>query len=158
MLIGRVKRALARALVGVTTATRAYGGAAWSTVVEPESVEFPDVAAPPFAPEARSLDPMHYVTPPAVSAPISGALYYSYLNVLVTPQRRILLDTDNTYLEHPGNSAAEKFYWRNLYFGHIEDIPGVSFALRSPANNFYHTLVDNLPRLSALHQPRYRDT
>jgi len=158
MIVGRLKRALSRALVGVTTATRAYPRAEWSTVLEPESAEFRDVVAPPFAPLAQHLDPARYVTPRAISAPINDALYYSYLNVIVTPRRRILLDTDNTYQEHPENSAAEKFYWRNLYFEHIEEIPGVSFALRSPANNFYHTLADNLPRLYALHQPRYRDT
>ena len=157
-MIERLKRLLSEALVGTTTAAAAFPRAEWRTVLEPESVEFRDVVAPPFVPEADELKPSHYVTPRAVSAPLDGALYYSYLNVLMTRRRSVLLETDNTYLEHPGNAAAEKFYWRNLYFQRIVDVPGVSFVMRSPANNFYHTLADNLPRLYALQQPRYRDT
>ena len=157
-MLADIKRAASRALVRTTTASRAFAGADWTAVMPPESVEFGDVVAPPFAPEAGHLDPKRFSTPPALTAPLRGALYYSYLNVLLTPQRRIVLDTDNTYLERADNSAADVFYWRDLYLKQIEDIPGVSFALRSAANNFYHTLADNLPRLYALHHPRYRDT
>lgn len=157
-MLADIKRAVSRTLVRTTTASRAFAGADWSEVMPSESVEFADVAAPPFAPEAGHLDPKRFSTPLAVTAPVRGALYYSYLNVLLTPQRGIVLETDNTCLEWGDKSAADVFYWRNLYFKQIEDIPGVSFALRSAANNFYHTLVDNLPRLYALHDTRYRDT
>ena len=81
-------------------------------------------------------------------------LHYSYLNVVLTPLRSIVLDTDNTYLEHPGSAAADKFYWRRLYERHAETISGPSFVLRSPANNYYHTLLDNLPRLYAIRPSR----
>ena len=157
MVVTLVKRAISRTLVRTTSAADAYRRAAWSTVLESESAEFDGGVAPPFAAEASHLDPRRYDTPHAVTAAIQGALYYSYLNVLLTPYRAVLRDTGNTYIRDRRSAAADTFYWRNLYFAPIADIPGTSFVFRSPANNFYHTLADNLPRLYALHQPRYRD-
>jgi capsular polysaccharide biosynthesis protein len=155
MLLAGLKRRISTALVRTTTAAKAYPRADWTPVLESETTELAGAVAPPFASEASHLEPHRYATPRVMTASLRGALYYSYLNVLTTPFRTILLDTDNTYLEHPSTPMGERFYWRNLYHRPVEEIPGVSFVLRSPANNFYHTLVDNLPRLYALQQPRY---
>ena len=156
MLLGGLKRRLSHALVRTTTAADAFPDADWRPVLESETAEFGEIVAPAFAPEAAHLEANRYATPRAVTARLRGALYYSYLNVLVTPRRSIVLDTDNTYLEHAATPAGERFYWRSLYRRPVEDIAGTSFVFRSPANNFYHTLIDNLPRLYALHQTRYR--
>lgn len=157
MRLTGLKRSLARALVRTTTAKRAYPEADWSCVLEAEEIKPADADPPPFAPEARHLSTSAYATPRVTTAALRGLLHYSYLNVLLTPLRTILLDSDNTYLEHPGSAAADKFYWRKLYERPVETISGPSFVLRSPANNYYHTLVDNLPRLYALQQRRYAD-
>lgn len=123
----------------------------------PETPECCALHRLPLAPEAAHLARHSFSSPEMFSAVCSQLDYYSYLNVLVTRgRRRIVLDSDNTWQEHPASHPAQPFYWRPLYTKHSIPIRGLVMPLRSAANNYYHTLIDNLPRLFALQHPSYR--
>jgi capsular polysaccharide biosynthesis protein len=113
-------------------------------------------APPPLADEARYLLKVGECTPEMYSSVLPGALYHASGNVMLAGRGRILLDTDNTWREHPDVPIHEQFYWKHQYLRRTRRIRGATFAFRSPANNYYHTLADNLPRLFWLHQTALR--
>ncbi|MEW6118595.1 MAG: glycosyltransferase family 61 protein [Pseudomonadota bacterium] len=88
---------------------------------------------------------------------VPHALIEAWCNVTLSRPGRVLRESDNTWREHPGRPFHEFFYWRYQYTRPRRDVDGTVMALRSPANNYYHTLVDNLPRLFWLHHPALRD-
>ena len=111
----------------------------------------------PFVSEAAHLARPVHATPPGKLAMCSGLLYYSYLNAVFAGRRSLVLDADNTYEEHPAERLRETYYWRPRFLQRVRRIPGYAMALRSSANNYYHSLVDNLPKLWALWHPRVRE-
>lgn len=122
-------------------------------------VERPAVTAdaPSFTPEARYLlnEAGQHAT--RVARVVRNALIEPWCNVTLSRPGRILRESDNTWREYPGRPFHEFYYWRYHYTRPRRDIDGTVMALRSPANNYYHTLVDNLPRLYWLHQPALRN-
>jgi hypothetical protein len=114
-----------------------------------------DAAAPPLAPEAAYLAEPAALLRGASLAP--RALYDARCNIILTRRGRILRDTDNVWREFPDKKFHQRYYWRYHYTRPCRDLDGVCMAFRSPANNYYHTLVDNLPRLYWLHHPALAD-
>ena len=122
-----------------------------------QRVDCPEAQRLPLADEARHLAAPAYDVPAGRVAFCSGLLYYTYLNSILSNRRTLLLDANNAYQEFPLEQLAEVFYWRPRFLKRVVPVAGHSFVLRSASNNYYHTLVDNLPRLLALHQPRLAD-
>lgn len=117
-----------------------------------------DIAATAFSHEARYLLENDGRSETGLfAAVLPGALYDPSINILFAKRGRILSETDNVWREFPGIPAYQRYYWRFLYTKPLRKFKGeVCMVLRSPANNYYHTLVDNLPRLYWLHQPAFR--
>lgn len=114
-----------------------------------------DASPPPFAPEATYLASPDILHRRASLVP--RALYDARCNVILARRGRILRETDNIWREFPDRSFHQRYYWRYHYMRPRRDLDGVCMAFRSPANNYYHTLVDNLPRLYWLHHPALAD-
>jgi capsular polysaccharide biosynthesis protein len=121
-----------------------------------EAFPFAESPAITFADEASYLIDEGGTTPDMFAALLPGALYDGSTNVVLAKRGRIVSETDNIWREFPGLSAHHRYYWRFQYTKPRRRLEGVCMVLRSPANNYYHTLVDNLPRLFWLHQPAFR--
>jgi len=121
-----------------------------------ESIPNANWPSPAFADEARYLMEKGSVTPEMFAALVPNALYEPGINMLLARRGRIVLETGNIWREFPGQPVHRHYYWKPQYTKPKRRIDGVCMALRSPANNYYHTLVDNLPRLFWLHQPAFR--
>lgn len=113
--------------------------------------------APAFASEARYLLDRAGRTTTRMARVVPNALIEPWCNITLSRPGRVLRESDNTWREHPGRPFHEFFYWRYHYTRPRRDVDGTVLALRSPANNYYHTLVDNLPRLYWLHHPALRE-
>jgi len=153
-----LKSSLARRLVSATSLA-VCSPEHTEHLVPSMTVDCTDAPIMPFKESASHLHHRTYRTPPLFVLDLPGMLYYTYHNILLTPFRRIISEYDNTGVIRPGAAVGHMYYWRYLYTRKSEFIHGDSVILRSRANNYYHTLVDNLPRLyllrlSALHRRR----
>ncbi|WP_022948516.1 glycosyltransferase family 61 protein [Methylohalobius crimeensis] len=118
--------------------------------IRTRKIPCPEFTFMPFREEAKHLQVEHYDPPDLFSVTLQGYYYYSYLNVVLNKYRTILLESDNTHGEHPDRPLHHQFYWRYLYFPSEKIITGPSNIFRSSANNYYHTLIDTIPRLYLL--------
>jgi hypothetical protein len=156
---GWAARLFNRALFSATTAA-ALSSRWCSEPVETlasQVFESPELAALPLPAEAAHFAQPRYTTPAGWLREGRGILYHTYANSLFTSRRTLLLDANNTYQEYSPDDLAPFFYWRPRYLRRIEPLTGCAVVLRSAANNYYHTLVDNLPRLWSLNHPALRD-
>lgn len=103
--------------------------------------------APHFAAEARYLSGGGCATRRIAARLVPGALYDARCNVVLARPGRILRESENVWREYPNQWFHERYYWRYQYTRPRRDLDGVNMVFRSPANNYYHTLIDNLPRL-----------
>lgn len=152
-----MKRPLTSNLVRTCFIRQAYPGVKPLAELElPPAVSAIDDTRPPFAPIARYLEDAAQGADTRFAAVLPGALYHPTANLLLAGRGKILLDTDNVWREFPETPVHQRYYWRDLYLKRTRRMRGATLHLRSQANNFYHTLVDNLPRLYWLHQPALR--
>jgi hypothetical protein len=97
----------------------------------------------PVKPDARYLDSDTYVVPEDFSALLRD-VYVSSTHEVVMPSR-------TSVLEESSNAAREK-YFPHFYFQRqqIKELKGPVTLLRSRFHNYYHLLIDVLPRLVAI--------
>lgn len=127
-------------------------------VLPSESVSSPQALELPMAKEALHLCKPRHESPAGRLSLCSGLLHYPHLNSIFAGRRTLVLDADNTHEEQSRERLPAKYYWRPRYSMPIRVVPAHAMVFRSAANNYYHTLIDNLPRLLALHHPRLQDT
>jgi capsular polysaccharide biosynthesis protein len=135
---------------------QAWPSAQRKTFLEPEKIATPESLELPFATEATHLRAATYESPAAWWAVVEGALYLSDqapAEVILAHRGRIVTESDNIYLEQAQASAMWTYPWKPMYLRGATRIRGRCMVFRSPASNYYHTLVDNLPRLLALYDP-----
>ncbi len=143
---------IANRLVRATHVREAYPNRPLLATLPVETLDPFGGGVPAFADEARFLLGEAERTPEMFAAVIPGALHHASANIMVAGRGRILLDTDNVWRDWPNSPIYLRYYWRDQYLRPKRRIRGATIALRSPANNYYHTLIDNLPRLFWLHQ------
>lgn len=98
----------------------------------------------------RHLQKDSYAVPAGTSR-IMKNVYYSPNNLLLTKTRKIIKESSST------DNEADYFTWHPLFNLEKRHIKGCCTSLRTLHNNYYHSLVDNLPRLFLLHSPCYAD-
>jgi capsular polysaccharide biosynthesis protein len=149
-MLPRVRRALSRQLVGRTAAARLRPLA--TRILASEQVETPELLDMALFPEAEHLRGPRYESGEVHCFELTGVLVYTYLNLVLTRTRRVIAESENDSLLHPGVHPCDRLDWHGLYARRPTPIAGTVVPLRSASNNYYHTLVDNLPRLYALHR------
>ena len=81
--------------------------------------------------------------PPSITALFNDPLYSARYQMVFLSRHRVLADTIND--AYPFRIGAA-----NLYGPPVRRIPGYSTSFRARWNNFYHLLIDVLPRLELL--------
>lgn len=94
-----------------------------------------------------------FVTPDIYSITLSNAIYYAKYETVMSKDRQIIAES----MRNP--SKFEKFSLRTTYLKKTEKISGFCSVFRSHTNykNYYHSLIDYIPRVYLLNQPEYRD-
>ncbi|MEO1348085.1 MAG: glycosyltransferase family 61 protein [Cyanobacteria bacterium J06635_15] len=104
-----------------------------------------------FLPSARAVQTPTYSTPDIFTLNLHGIYFCPEYNILHTEARQIIEESISTQRD------LEQFDFKVFYQTPIETIAEVCSLFRSHKNGYYHTLIDNLPRLYLLHHPRYQD-
>ena len=107
-----------------------------------------DCVSMPFKPLAHHLKQTRYTIAAGTSRILKG-VYYAPNNMLLTRSRRIIAEASSTERE------PNAFQWHHLFRLDKEHIEGCCTSIRSLRNNYYHSIVDNLPRLFLLHHDTY---
>jgi hypothetical protein len=125
-----------------------FSGARRYNVSIPSVVPTPDVPTMPFRADAAYLKGDWYFVPEDYIAILDGVRYVSAQHVILTDNNKILESSSNARrLKH---FTQRDFFWSERY------VEGYSTVWRSRFHNYYHLLVDVLPRLLTIeHLPEY---
>ena len=108
-----------------------------------EAVAMPQAPFLPLRPDARHLSAAHYVPPVDFVARCAETTYCS--------THHVLLDRDHQIIRESSNSGTlEHFQLRRLYDTPVRRISGPTTFWKLRFFNYYHLLVEALPRLLAL--------
>ena len=114
-----------------------------------KKVETHEIASMPIIESALRFKNLSYKMPPLFTAVINNLNYCSDDNILITRNGTIVKESINSVT----NKA--RFKISSLYFLRREFVNGYCTLFRSVSNEFYHVLIDNLPRLYALQYEPY---
>lgn len=153
-ILRRIKRAVGAKVRKSMVRMTSLDGISTSKIVEhfpAQTVKVNDCLSMPFRPGAYHLRRASYRIPSGTSRILKGVSYCAPNNMLLTRSRRIVTESIST------KKKPEAFKWEHLFLQEKEYLYGRCSSIRSLRNNFYHTLVDNLPRLFLLNHPAYAD-
>ncbi|MDJ0508194.1 MAG: glycosyltransferase family 61 protein [Crocosphaera sp.] len=93
---------------------------------------------------------------PIYTATLKDVIYYAKYYSLFTKSRKLILESVGHYTNH---FKPDQFSLNKLYFSQVETLPGVYSTIRAMTNhkNYYHCLIDYIPRVYLLDQPRYKN-
>jgi hypothetical protein len=112
----------------------------------PQDVSTPAAARLTFKEDASHLRSDTYTIPEDFTATLDGALVSAQYNVVLTASGDVVVESSNA-------GKPEYFHPGTLAFRRERALPGHSALWRSRFHNYYHLLIDGLPRLLALDQP-----
>jgi hypothetical protein len=138
------KRLLGKTFVRVVALSEGYPNLQKLHILDAQSVPTPEAADMSFYYKAQPLQGTKYETPNLDAVFLANALFYGGYHALFSPQRETIADTIST------ETDPEMFLSAFLSAKKVETISGVCSTFRSHRNGYYHTLVDNLPRLFLL--------
>jgi hypothetical protein len=121
-------------------------------LIQQREIPTPEVENMDFWQDARYLQQAIYTLPDIYSTTINNVLYCTRNHLLMTDfPRRIIANSVPTDVPH-NYTVLEDMYLRKT-----DKISGVCTIFQAFPNDFYHQLIDNLPRLYHLHQPEYKN-
>jgi len=101
----------------------------------------------------RDLRGPAYTSPTGIVAEVKNGLFCPANRVLLGPDRTVVAESLSTLIGSETPTQPHYPFRGKFVFGPIEGrIPGVSTTFQFHRRNYYHTLVDALPRLYLLHQ------
>ena len=116
-----------------------------------EKVHLPEIGTMKFIRAAAHLHDASYRIPEDYVTELSDVLYYTPGNFLLTNDYKIISESvgrsESFFRSGPRILRAR--------LDSAKTIPGVCTLLRSRSNNYYHTLIDNSPRLAAIANSPY---
>lgn len=106
----------------------------------PKVIETPEAVTIPFKEDAAYLKGTTYTIPEDYVVPISDALYSGSNHVVFTQDMKIVDESSNA-------GKLKYIFQKDLYSRNEILISGSSILWRSRFHNYYHLLIDTLPRL-----------
>ncbi|BAZ09398.1 hypothetical protein NIES4071_12060 [Calothrix sp. NIES-4071] len=146
-LLGQLKKKFKRAIIKSVSIDTAYNNLSKHNVVLPETIATPEALQMVFMGEAKLLQAETHSTPLAYTVILEDVFYCPEYSIILTKDRKIISDSQNV------NKPIEDFKLDCLFTSNVEDISGYSVIWHQTTNNYYHTLIENLPRfyLTSLH-------
>ncbi len=103
-----------------------------------------------FVLSASDLRLSTYTTPDIFTLNLHGVYLCPEYDILYTPSRQIIKESIST--QNNLDQFEARFFYQSK-----DTISHPCSIFHSHKNGYYHTLIDNLPRLYLLHHPRFRD-
>ncbi|MGL5080949.1 MAG: glycosyltransferase family 61 protein [Microcoleaceae cyanobacterium] len=155
-IVNGIKEYTRSQLVWTTSLEKLQGNLDDLSISPPEQIETPEVTGMSFYEPAKHLRRDIYTTPSIYSVILPGIIYYPKTEILLTRSRKVISDSSSTI--ETKESFVNSVNLKKIYFSNTEKIKGFCTVFRTFANgsNYYHTLIDNLPRLYLLHQDSYQ--
>lgn len=124
--------------------------------LQSEKIDTPEILEMSLYELSRHLQKSYYITPNVYEVNLKKIMYCPASNLLITPSKKIILDSSSTVKSR--EKIAKLVNIRKLYLSNPENIKGHGTVVHTFANgsNYYHTLVDHIPRLYTLHQNYYQ--
>ncbi len=147
-ILGQLKKQFKRSIIKSTfIETASDCKSKKSNVVFPETIATPEASQMFFIDEAKSLQGATHSTPCAYTTILEDVFYCPQYSIILTNDKKIILDSFNVL------KPLEDFKLDYLFTSNIQEVPGYSMIWHQVTNNYYHTLIDNLPRfyLTSLH-------
>lgn len=112
-------------------------------LISSETIDTSEAESMLFVENAKDIQSGVYSTPQGYVISLKGVLYCPEYNIILTSKREVVADS---FIPHsPLESFNFKITW--LYRNKIETIPGYCLIFdQLMQNNFYHRLIDNIPR------------
>ncbi len=142
------KRAIRTALIRTTSIDSKYKGVEKQCVIPERIIQTPEVKEMSFYSDAKYLEKSFYCVPKGELIKLDRAIYKTGQNVLTTSSNEILLESVNADRFRYVFSLTEAYFSNPDPLRVLQD--GYYSVFRSTQNNYYHTLIDNLPRLYLL--------
>ena len=149
-----LKSALSHTLLGKSSIHQLDGFFKESYQTYPELSEYvstSDASSINFLPDAKTLKSSRYITPDIFSLRLSDLYFCPEYSILHTKSRQIIEESISTQKE------LNQFDAKAFYLKKTKTIAGVCSTFRSHKNGYYHTLIDNLPRLYLLHHSKFQE-
>ena len=105
-------------------------------------VATPGVPSMPLIPEAAHLDATAYIVPEDFVAAIPDGLFAASNSVVLSPNRHIV--------DESSTAAGLQYFIKRELTAQPRRLDGMAAPLRSRFHNFYHWIIDCMPRLCAL--------
>ena len=112
------------------------------------TVQTPEAASMLMAPGAAALRSESYSSPVPSVATVSNVLFSGKYQILLTDSGSVIPESVSS------ECRLESFDPRTLRRGRRQQLEGTCTTIRSHRNGFYHTLIDNLPRLCSFTLPQ----
>jgi capsular polysaccharide biosynthesis protein len=148
-----IDRALRKVLVKSKTLHQLYGSTLPKlSVIEQENFATPELSQlPPFIWPFAAIDRENYQVPKIFTTVLEDILYCPKHNVLLTPARQVIAES-----VIPGPiEAHSQCQWQTLLQSKVEPISGCCSVFRGDPAGYYHTMAENIPRVSLLDHPEY---
>ncbi|MBW4666038.1 MAG: glycosyltransferase family 61 protein [Cyanomargarita calcarea GSE-NOS-MK-12-04C] len=111
-----------------------------SHIIDSEVIEAQEIEQMPIAHHLKPLPGESLQTPVAYTTIIEGVIYCPEYNILLTKNRKIISESFNTI------RPKESFNLKSLFNLKVETISGYCTVFHQWTNNYYHTIIDNIPR------------
>jgi hypothetical protein len=121
-----------------------------TSFLSPQIISTPEVLQMPFYHDAKHLQSDTYSTPDIYTINLQNVIYSSDYHIILTKSREIISNSISTQKDK------DQFSISTLYFSKVSKMSGHYTVYKSHKNEYYHTLIDNLPRLYLLHQSEYQ--
>lgn len=128
--------------------------------IDMATIATPEILEMPISPLKRDLKfflKKIYTLPIIYTATLNNVFYHSRYNAIFNHKRQLISESVE-YGEKNLYKIVKKFSIRYLYLTKVEKISGTCAVFRSirKINNYYHSLIEHIPRLYLLDQPEYK--
>lgn len=112
-----------------------------------ETIDCQELPGMPVTPHMSHLQEASHSSMTATVRVLENLIYVAECtakNLLLSPQRKFISESSSTM------KSTRSFRWQNARRPVCKSYKGLNMVFRGVSNNFYHALIDNLPRLMAL--------
>jgi hypothetical protein len=148
-----IDRVLRKVLVKSKTLHQLYdSNLSKLSVIKQEQLATPELSQlPPFISPFTAINRESYQIPEIFTTVLEDVLYCPKHNVILTPSRHVIAES-----VIPGPiEARSQCQWQTLLQSKIEPISGYCSVFRGDPFGYYHTIAENIPRVSLLDHPEY---
>lgn len=132
---------LKKLLIKVISVDRAYENLEKLNTVPSETIASPEAKNILFFKNSQSFQIDFYKTPVSYTTILNGVFYCPEYNILLTKDRKIILES------FISTNVRKSVDLRKIFTNKIENVIGECLIYHQLKSSYYHSLIDNIPRL-----------